>query len=113
MSEQARISPTAREILGQLRLGLEELYGDKLEQLVLYGSYARGDERPLHSDLDVLAVVTDFDDRWEELKRTSHLVADLSLKHGISVSLLLVRRQEWDGGEELLYSVVKREGIAA
>ena len=107
------LSPRARKILEELRAGLEKLYGHQLERLIVYGSYARGEERPLDSDLDVVAIITDMQDRWEEVKRTSHLIADLSLEYGVTVSLLLVRRDDWDRGEELLYSNVREEGIAA
>ena len=113
MADLNSLSPKARKITEDLRKGLEELYGKELEQLILYGSYARGEERPPDSDLDVIAVISDFADHWEELKRTSQLVSDLSLEHGVTVSLLLVRREDWDRGEELLYSNIREEGIAA
>lgn len=113
MANTHKLAPGVHKILEELRAGLEKLYGDELEQIILYGSYARGDARPPDSDLDVIAVITDYEDRWEELKRTSQLVSGLSLKHEVSVSLLLVRHAEWEKGEELLYTNAREEGIAA
>lgn len=113
MADLQRLSPSVRKILEELRAGLEKLYENKLEQIILYGSYARGEERPPDSDLDVIAILADYEDRWGEVKRTSQLVSDLSLAYEVSVSLLLVRRQEWEKGEELLYSNVREEGITA
>jgi len=46
------IQPTLHE----LKLGLKELYGDRLVKLILFGSHARG-EANLDSDIDLLAVL--------------------------------------------------------
>ena len=45
-----------KNILTQLRSHFEQLYGDRLTQMVLYGSPARGDAHP-DSDIDVLVVL--------------------------------------------------------
>ncbi|WP_263363372.1 nucleotidyltransferase domain-containing protein [Pseudanabaena sp. UWO310] len=46
------IQPTLHE----LKLGLKELYGDRLVKLILFGSHARGEANP-DSDIDLLAVL--------------------------------------------------------
>ena len=40
----------------QLRSHFEQLYGDRLTQMVIYGSQARGDAHP-DSDIDVLVIL--------------------------------------------------------
>ena len=40
----------------ELKIGLKELYGDRLVKLILFGSHARG-EANLDSDIDLLAVL--------------------------------------------------------
>jgi uncharacterized protein len=52
---------------------LDEIYGQRLERVVLYGSRARGDARP-DSDYNVAVFLRDMPDRIAEL----YLLADLS-----------------------------------
>ena len=54
--------------LTRFREARNELYGDRLERVVLFGSRARGDERPA-SDYDVAVFLRDMVDRDPELHR--------------------------------------------
>ncbi len=67
-----------RTILTELRRRLEALYGERLVQMVLFGSRARGDAKP-DSDVDVLIVLRDRVNPGEEITRTGELTASLSL----------------------------------
>ena len=96
--------------LADLKAGLVALYGNNLRHLVLYGSYARGSARP-GSDLDVAAVLDDFERPWPVIDRTGGLVAELSLKHGITISLIPVRRSDWERQRTLLAKSLHREGV--
>lgn len=62
--------PQLDEILGKLRSYLEDSYGDRLAQIVLYGFQARGDAT-LDSDIDVLIVLADECDPRSEIDRTT------------------------------------------
>ena len=53
-------------ILTKFRAALKELYGDRIERVVLYGSRARGDARS-DSDYDVAVFLKDMTDRWNEI----------------------------------------------
>ncbi|HZS81355.1 MAG TPA: nucleotidyltransferase domain-containing protein [Stellaceae bacterium] len=55
-------------VLTRFRAALEELYGDRLERVVLFGSRARGDNRT-DSDYDVAVFIRELGDRWEEVDR--------------------------------------------
>ena len=48
----------ADAILTRSRAALGEIYGDRLERVVLYGSRARGDHRP-DSDYDIAVFIKD------------------------------------------------------
>jgi predicted nucleotidyltransferase len=60
-------------ILTRFRHALDEVYGARLERVVLYGSRARGNAGP-DSDYDVAVFLRDMTDRWREMDR----LADLS-----------------------------------
>ena len=62
-------------ILSRLREALDEMYGDQIERVVLFGSRARGDARA-DSDYDVAIFLKGLTDRWSEL----HRLADLRVK---------------------------------
>ena len=59
-------------ILAQFRAALEEIYGDRLDRVVLFGSHARGDDRP-DSDYDIAVFLKSLPDRWAELDRLADL----------------------------------------
>jgi len=66
---------TQDPILKRLRHALDELYGDRIERVVLFGSRARGDSNE-ESDYDVAVFLKDLADRWPELDRLAELRAD-------------------------------------
>lgn len=98
--------------LGQVRRGLEALYASHLRGLYLFGSYARGEAVP-GSDLDVLVVLDRVDSAWAEIERSSHLVAEISLELGVTVSLLFRSEDRWREADTPLVRNVRREGMAA
>ena len=52
---------------------LKSVYGDRLVDIILYGSYARGDQDK-ESDVDLLVLLKDINDFWKEV----HLVEDIA-----------------------------------
>jgi predicted nucleotidyltransferase len=107
-----RNKPNIRELLLELKSGLRFVYGDQLKGVYLFGSYAR-EEADRESDLDVLVVLLDFDRYAQEVDRTGALAADLSLKHGVSVSLVFMREHEWLRGDTPFLMNVREEAIPA
>jgi len=62
-------------ILAKFRDALTEMYGDRLERVVLFGSRARGDAQP-DSDYDVAIFLNGMNgasDRWAELHKLAAL----------------------------------------
>ena len=68
-------------ILERLRAALTEIYGDRLERVVLFGSRARGDAQP-DSDYDVAVFLRDMPDRMRELNRLADVATDILYSEG-------------------------------
>jgi uncharacterized protein len=81
-------------LLKELKHSLVVLYGERLSDVYLYGSYARG-EQDDQSDLDVMIVLDDYERYGEEIDTTSELASSFSLKYGVSISMVFLREQEW------------------
>ena len=99
------------DLIAELKVGLDGVYGDRLKGLYLYGSYARGEE-DTESDLDILVVLEQFDHYAAEVDRTAELNSELSLKYGMTVSQVFVRESEWRNGDTPFLSNVREEAIS-
>ncbi|MEA3401234.1 MAG: nucleotidyltransferase domain-containing protein [Armatimonadota bacterium] len=99
------------EALRQLRAELEELYGERLRGLYLFGSRARGDAEP-DSDVDVAVVLDDFESVYTEIRRMSEVGARTSLDLDLHVSLIPVREADWREGTSIFLRNVAREGVS-
>jgi len=90
---------------------VDKLYGERLDKVILYGSYARGEER-IDSDVDYLVILNDDEIRtFKEISNLSPVTFELSLQYSVSVSAIPVSKskfmQEWSP----LYHNVRNEGI--
>jgi predicted nucleotidyltransferase len=68
--------PKSDAILTRFRAALGQVYGERLERVVLYGSRARGDHRP-DSDYDIAVFIKDPGTLGEELKRLAEVETDI------------------------------------
>lgn len=83
--------------------------GDQVEELWLYGSRARGDQKP-GSDLDLLTVTSDPDDKgyrttWKEIFR------GLKEKHPIELNIIHVSRDQTETWDTRFYRNFRRDRI--
>jgi predicted nucleotidyltransferase len=83
-------SSAADPILVRFRAALAELYGGRLERVVLFGSRARGDARG-DSDYDVAVFLKDLDDRWQEVDRIVPVVTDIIDDTGVVIHAMPYR----------------------
>lgn len=90
---------------------LRGLAGVEAERVVLFGSVARGDERP-DSDVDLLVVVRTAADKEEARKALLEVGRYVAAVFGNSLSALIYTRREAAAleGSELMASV-RRDGI--
>jgi predicted nucleotidyltransferase len=99
-----------KTILNQLQLQLKKHYGQKLFQLVLFGSQARGDAN-LDSDIDILIVLNGTVDPGEEIKQTGKIIADLSLENNVVISRLFMDKENFINHSGPLLRNIRKEGI--
>ena len=105
------MNPQLQAILAELKQRLTELYGERLERLVLYGSQARGDAEP-DSDIDVLVVLHGPEDDGTEIERTGDLASEISLRYDTVIALVFVSAADYEKRRSPLLINVRREGIA-
>ena len=75
-----------RSLLQEFRRGLDAIYGQRLRGIYRYGA---------------------------EVERTGELAAALSLDHGITISQVFLREEEWLHGDTPFLANVREEAIAA
>lgn len=97
-------------ILAEFRHYLEALYGERLVQIVLYGSQARGDANP-GSDIDVLIVLKELVNSSAEIERTSEFTSNLCLEHNVVISRTFVSVGQFQYENGGFFRNVRREGI--
>jgi predicted nucleotidyltransferase len=101
-----------RKLMKELKEGLVRIYGNRLEGVYLYGSYARGDYRE-GSDVDVMILLNDFKDYWKEWGRSSAYVSQISLKYDLTISCILVKEIQWRQSDKPVLHNIRREGLLA
>ncbi len=79
--------PQNDPILKRFRAAVAEIYGDRVERVVLFGSRARGDARP-DSDYDVVVFLRGMPDRTKEMARIAEVETEILYDTGAVVSAL-------------------------
>ena len=108
--QTALVNPVA-PLVAEFKQSLQTIYGDQLVSLILFGSYARGDFQP-ESDVDFAVVLKNPAIRpTAEIFRLAPLSAELSLKHGLIISILPVSEQKLHASGQGVYEAIRNEGI--
>ncbi len=85
---------TSDPVLALFRAAVAELYGERIERVVLYGSRARGDARP-DSDYDVAVFLKGLtSSRWGEVRRIADIAEAIrTAEHFLAVikTILVLR----------------------
>ena len=99
-----------KTIVAEFRTRLQQLYGERLEQVILFGSQARGDAVE-GSDIDVMIVLKGEVKVGEEIARTSQLCSDLSLAYDVALSRIFTSAERFAHERSPLLVNVHREGV--
>ena len=83
------LTPFITAVTEELSLNTQNILGNRLSKIILYGSYARGDYKP-YSDLDLMVLGSFNEDEQKIFENEIDKVAsDIGLDHDIIISVLL------------------------
>lgn len=106
------MQPLIKQVANEYKASLESLYGSELVEVILFGSYARGDNHP-ESDIDFAVVLRDPNTRTsKEIARTSAIGSRLSLKYGIPISSLPTTFYKKETSMQGIYQEIRKYGVA-
>ncbi|HET9229636.1 MAG TPA: nucleotidyltransferase domain-containing protein [Thermoanaerobaculia bacterium] len=107
-----RLPPAVAEIVVELRKGLKDLYEGRFRDLLLYGSYARGEQRE-GSDVNLLLLLEGPVETGREILRIEPIAWPLSLDHGIVLSVLPVNHEAYEKGETSFLRIIRKDALHA
>ncbi len=96
-------------ILKRLKKDLKAALGEKIGNLILFGSYSRGDNTE-YSDVDLLILVNSRLTR-DETRKADGLIADYSLEHDVVISGLVYPIETYQRFNTPFLLNIKEEGI--
>ncbi len=108
---EATINPTIEPIVCEFKAALPAMYGNRLREVVLYGSYALGDQDE-ESDIDLMIVLNDEKvDTFAEIRRISPLETRFLLDYRLVVSPLPVPYSRYKDSCSPIYQEVRKDGM--
>ena len=107
---QRKVPAKVKRILSETRRELEKIYADRLKEMILFGSYARGDFGG-GSDIDIILLLERIKDTDAEKDRYLPVVTRLSLKYDTVISVIPFKTNEFRRKRTSLILNVRKEGI--
>lgn len=87
------ISTKEKSALKHFKAGLNQVIGAQLIELKLFGSKARGDDRP-NSDIDLLVIVATDD--WHIRDKVYDVATDILLQRDVCISPKVISKSRFD-----------------
>lgn len=100
-------------ILDKVKNASVQLYGDRLNRIILYGSYARGDHTD-ESDIDLMIVLNCEPEEIKKLRKTTiEMTSNISLEQEVLLSVLLRDKKHFEDNLDFfpLYKNIIKEGV--
>ena len=102
-----------REIIMSFARKVRRILGKNLKQVILYGSYARGDYTE-DSDIDIMVLTTLTDKEIEQIETEIYdLAFDYLMDYGVDISVVIKNEEQFNYwlGALPFYDNVEKEGI--
>lgn len=102
-----------REIIMSFARKVRRILGKNLKQVILYGSYARGDYTE-DSDIDIMVLTTLTDKEIEQIETEIYdLAFDYLMDYGVDISVVIKNEEQFNYwlGALPFYDNVQKEGM--
>jgi predicted nucleotidyltransferase len=99
-----------KQLVNQIKKHLIKEYGGKIKQIIIYGSYVRG-EATKDSDIDVLVVIDDSLNPFEVMKNLDDIIFDILLEKKELISVIPVPETIFKDYKSPFIMNVKEEGM--
>ncbi len=100
-------------ILSEVIAKMKEIYGSKLKEILLYGSYAK-DEQDEESDIDIMLLIDMNDENLKSYdKRLNDVVSDIGYKYMKVISVIDMSYRKFNDWANVVpfYKNVVNEGV--
>ncbi len=101
-----------KKVLAEFKREVKKVYGEKLKEIILYGSWARGKATP-DSDIDLVLVLEGRVIPGKEIDRIIDVIAGINLKYGVLLSVYPISERNFSILNSPLLLNVRREGVPA
>jgi predicted nucleotidyltransferase len=101
--------PEDDPVLRRFRAAVLDIYGNRVQRMVLYGSRARGEARP-DSDYDIAVFINDLGAFSDELVRLADVETEILFETGAVVNAMPYPAGTY-GDRTSLMREIRREGI--
>lgn len=100
-----------KQILEEVKKLFVEIYGDSLKEVILYGSYARGDYTE-GSDIDLIILLDNVNETiLSEREYYSKLIWEIDLRYDVVISVLPMSEETYRTRQWPVILNAKREGV--
>ena len=102
-----------RDIILRFSQKVKSILGDKLDKVILYGSYARGTYHD-NSDVDIMVLVNMSEDEIRQIKNSIYdLAFEIEMNTGIDIAPIIKEKKQYEYWVDTLpfYRNVRDEGV--